>query len=72
LLHKHKKEASADSGKERPKLNSIVFKKDYVGHIDNPLELLDQREAAGSGRRHKHPRLRRRGSRRWWRPVWMS
>ena len=40
LLYKHKKEAlpilEADG-----RLNSLVFKKDYVDHINNPLELLD-------------------------------
>lgn len=40
LLYKHKKEAlpilEADG-----RLNSVVFKKDYVDHINNPLEILD-------------------------------
>ena len=40
LLHKNKKEClpvlEADG-----RLNSLVFKKDYVDHINNPLELLD-------------------------------
>lgn len=43
LLYKHKKEAlpilEADG-----RLNSLVFKKDYVDHINNPLELLDSRK----------------------------
>ena len=43
LLYKHKKEAlpvlEADG-----RLNSLVFKKDYVDHINNPLELLDGRK----------------------------
>ncbi|MBW8888728.1 MAG: IMP dehydrogenase [Fibrobacteres bacterium] len=43
LLYKHKKEAlpilEADG-----RLNSLVFKKDYVDHINNPLELLDARK----------------------------
>ena len=43
LLYKHKKEAlpilEADG-----RLNSLVFKKDYVDHINNPLELLDPRK----------------------------
>jgi IMP dehydrogenase len=43
LLYKHKKEAlpilEADG-----RLNSLVFKKDYVDHINNPLELLDTRK----------------------------
>ncbi|MDB5104049.1 MAG: dehydrogenase/GMP reductase [Fibrobacteres bacterium] len=42
-LYKHKKEAlpilEADG-----RLNSLVFKKDYVDHINNPLELLDPRK----------------------------
>lgn len=41
LLHKHKKDALPILEKDG-RLNSIVFKKDYIGHIDNPLELLDQ------------------------------
>jgi IMP dehydrogenase len=41
LLHKHKKEALPILEKDG-KLNSIVFKKDYVAHKNNPLELLDQ------------------------------
>jgi IMP dehydrogenase len=40
LLHKHKKEALPILEKDG-RLNSIVFKKDYVDHKDNPLELLD-------------------------------
>lgn len=40
LLHKNKKEClpilEADG-----RLNSLVFKKDYVDHINNPLELID-------------------------------
>ncbi len=40
LLHKHKKEALPILEKDG-KLNSIVFKKDYVAHKNNPLELLD-------------------------------
>ncbi|HKP97133.1 MAG TPA: IMP dehydrogenase [Fibrobacteria bacterium] len=43
LLYKHKKEAlpvlEADG-----RLDSLVFKKDYVDHINNPLELLDSRK----------------------------
>jgi IMP dehydrogenase len=43
MLYKHKKEAlpvlEADG-----RLNSLVFKKDYVDHINNPLELLDGRK----------------------------
>jgi len=43
LLYKHKKEAlpilEADG-----RLNSLVFKKDYVDHINNPLELLDSQK----------------------------
>ena len=42
-LYKNKKEAlpilEADG-----RLNSLVFKKDYVDHINNPLELLDTRK----------------------------
>lgn len=41
LLHKHKKEALPILEKDGS-LNSIVFKKDYVAHKNNPLELLDQ------------------------------
>ena len=41
LLHKHKKEALPILEKDG-RLNSIVFKKDYIAHINNPLELLDQ------------------------------
>ncbi len=41
LLHKHKKEALPILEKDGS-LNSIVFKKDYDAHRNNPLELLDQ------------------------------
>jgi len=41
LLHKHKKQALPILEKDGS-LNSIVFKKDYDAHKDNPLELLDQ------------------------------
>jgi IMP dehydrogenase len=50
LLHKHKKEClpvlEADG-----RLNSLVFKKDYVDHMNNPRELLDpgKRLAVGAG-----------------------
>ena len=49
-LHKHKKEClpilEADGS-----LNSLVFKEDYVDHINNPRELLDadKRLAVGAG-----------------------
>jgi len=41
LLHHHKKEALPILEKDGT-LNSIVFKKDYVDHINNPLECLDK------------------------------
>ncbi len=50
LLHKHKKEClpvlEADG-----RLNSFVFKKDYVDHMNNPREVLDpgKRLAVGAG-----------------------
>jgi IMP dehydrogenase len=50
LLHRHKKECLPvleDDGR----LNSLVFKKDYVDHLNNPHELLDsgKRLAVGAG-----------------------
>jgi IMP dehydrogenase len=43
LLYKHKKEALPILEPDG-RLNSLVFKKDYVDHINNPLELLDARK----------------------------
>ncbi len=43
LLYKHKKEALPILELDG-RLNSLVFKKDYVDHINNPLELLDSRK----------------------------
>lgn len=40
LLHKNKKECLPIL-EQNGSLNSLVFKKDYVDHINNPLELLD-------------------------------
>lgn len=40
LLHKNKKECLPILEPDG-RLNSLVFKKDYVDHINNPLELLD-------------------------------
>jgi IMP dehydrogenase len=50
LLHRHKKECLPvleDDGR----LNSLVFKKDYVDHMNNPDEILDGRKrlAVGAG-----------------------
>ncbi len=43
LLHKHKKECLPILD-VAGRLDSLVFKKDYVDHINNPLELLDTRK----------------------------
>lgn len=43
LLYKHKKEALPILDLDG-RLDSLVFKKDYVDHINNPLELLDSRK----------------------------
>ena len=50
LLHKSKKECLPVL-EEDGRLNSLVFKKDYVDHINNPLELLDadKRLVVGAG-----------------------
>jgi IMP dehydrogenase len=50
LLHRHKKECLPVL-EEDGRLNSLVFKKDYVDHMNNPHELLDadKRLAAGAG-----------------------
>jgi IMP dehydrogenase len=50
LLHRHKKECLPvleDDGR----LNSLVFKKDYIDHMNNPDEILDgdKRLAVGAG-----------------------
>ena len=49
-LHKHKKECLPILETDG-RLNSLVFKKDYVDHINNPRELLDsdKRLAVGAG-----------------------
>ncbi len=49
-LHKHKKECLPVLETDG-RLNSFVFKKDYVDHINNPRELLDpdKRLAVGAG-----------------------
>jgi IMP dehydrogenase len=43
LLHRNKKECLPILDGEG-RLDSLVFKKDYVDHINNPLELLDSRK----------------------------
>lgn len=50
LLHRHKKECLPVLEKDG-RLNSLVFKKDYVDHMNNPHELLDadKRLAVGAG-----------------------
>ncbi len=50
LLHKSKKQCLPIL-EEDGRLNSLVFKKDYVDHINNPLELLDasKRLVVGAG-----------------------
>jgi IMP dehydrogenase len=50
LLHRHKKECLPILEKDG-RLNSLVFKKDYVDHMNNPHELLDadKRLAVGAG-----------------------
>lgn len=50
LLHRHKKECLPVL-EEDGRLNSLVFKKDYVDHMNNPHELLDgqKRLAVGAG-----------------------
>jgi IMP dehydrogenase len=50
LLHRHKKECLPVLEQDG-RLNSLVFKKDYVDHMNNPQELLDgdKRLAVGAG-----------------------
>lgn len=50
LLHRHKKECLPVLEHDG-RLNSLVFKKDYVDHMNNPHELLDadKRLAVGAG-----------------------
>jgi CBS domain-containing protein len=50
LLHRHKKECLPVLEHDG-RLNSLVFKKDYVDHMNNPNELLDaeKRLAVGAG-----------------------
>jgi IMP dehydrogenase len=50
LLHRHKKECLPVLEHDG-RLNSLVFKKDYVDHLNNPHELLDaqKRLAVGAG-----------------------
>ncbi len=50
LLHRHKKECLPVLEHDG-RLNSLVFKKDYVDHMNNPYELLDaeKRLAVGAG-----------------------
>lgn len=43
LLHKHKKECLPILD-ANGRLDSLVFKKDYVDHMNNPLELLDAKK----------------------------
>ncbi len=48
LLHRHKKECLPVL-EEDGRLNSLVFKKDYVDHMNNPDEVLDAHKRLGVG-----------------------